>query len=367
MVTVIFYCSILLISVLFVWLSEKGRTWVERCFFLGIAFSLVFIPSAIRYDIGTDYLSYVLIFEEQSILEEYKYKEPGFYFVNWLLGSLDLGAQWAIATFALVFTATTFKSYPKRNAWLLHFLFFSILWYISFNVVRQAVALSFCLLALSYYFNKRYFLFLFLTVLGGLFHQTGFFITAVGLAAMVPLQNRLKTHVIPFLFIGLIVFATLYMGLVIDYVGQILKVLGMERYASYFYNSNHFISRDFGSGIGILVKVLFSIYVLLNTRQIIQLNERYWVLIILIFFYALGLVLASYIVIFERMVVTFIPASILSGYVLFELPRNRWLHRSVLAVFMLFLMLSFVKDGMGIETAYGNPKLNPYQTVFSTK
>ncbi len=109
------------------WASEKGRTRFDRWFLLGIAFLLVFVPAAIRYDIGTDYVNYLAIYEGTSAtktLEPYKFKEPLFYFVNWFYQSIDAHFQWVFATFAFIFTAVAFKAYPKKNAWLLHFLFF---------------------------------------------------------------------------------------------------------------------------------------------------------------------------------------------------------------------------------------------------
>lgn len=62
MATVIFYNFILLSSTFFVWLSEKGKGNLERYFFLGLAFLLVCVPAAIRYDVGADYMSYLAIY-----------------------------------------------------------------------------------------------------------------------------------------------------------------------------------------------------------------------------------------------------------------------------------------------------------------
>ena len=139
----------------------------------------------------------------------------------------------------------------------------------------------------------------------------------------------------------------------------------MTKYAGYFSSAKHFDVRDFGSGIGVLAKILFSIYVILNAKAFIQPNKNYWLLIVLVFAYAVGVVLANNIIIFGRMADTFVVAPIVAGYLLLQLPSNKKINRIVLGAFLVFLALSFIKDGMGIETSYANPKRNPYQTIFS--
>src|SRR5690554_4211706 len=105
MATVLFYNFIVLSSTFFVWLSEKGRTYVDRWVLLWIAFLIVFVPSAIRYGVGTDFFNYVDIYEN---LENYTWMEQGFYFINWALKSVDAHPQWSMAAFAFIFTAVAF-------------------------------------------------------------------------------------------------------------------------------------------------------------------------------------------------------------------------------------------------------------------
>lgn len=228
MPTVFFYSFILLSSTCFVWLSEKVRYRLDRWFFLGIAFLLVFVPSAIRFDIGTDYLNYLAIYEgtsEAKTLEPYKYKEPLFYFINWFLRSVDAHFQWLFAVFAFIFTAVAFKAYPRRNAWLLHFLFFSMLWFFSFNGIRQAIALSWCMLALIGFFEKRYLSFLILTLIGAAFHQSALFVTMAGVASLIPLGHHIKIRIAPIVFIGFVVFTFVSMSVVLVYMEQTLRLI----------------------------------------------------------------------------------------------------------------------------------------------
>lgn len=362
--TVFFYCSILFGSTFFVWVSEKGRTKIDRSFFLWIALLLVFIPSAIRYDIGTDYLNYVDIFEDHSRLESYKYKEFGFYFINWLFAQIGAGAQWPIATFAFVFTLIAFKGYPRKNAWVLHFLFFSMLWFFSFNGVRQAVALSFSMLSLFYFFEKRYFWSLLSIIFGSIFHQSALLVLLIGLFSFIPFNIFIKIIVTPLIFVVTLVITFVSISIVIPHLENILNFIGLTKYASYFDNSKYFIERGFGSGLGTLIKVCFSIYIVLNTKFFLKINKRYWLLILLTMAYAFGLVLASKIVIFDRMADVFSIAPIVGGYLLVSCGKKNIINHVIVLMFAFYVFLAFFKAGFGVETDYNDPKRNPYQTIF---
>lgn len=345
------------------WLSEKGKGNLERYFFLGIAFLLVFIPAAIRYDVGTDYLNYLAIYEDSMLLDKYKSAEPSFYFVNWFYKSIDAHFQWMFATFAFIFTMVAFRSYPRKQAWLLHFLIFSMLWFFSFNGMRQAIAVMWSLLALFYFFDRKYIWFFVLTLFGATFHQSVLFVALVGLVALFPLERRIKTRIAPLFFIGFIVFTLISMNVVLAYMEQIIGLVG-SKYVSYFDSSKHFAERDYGSGLGVLAKILFSIYIIWHAKNFIEVNERYWLLIVVVFFYAVGTVLGNDIIIFGRMGQTFVMGPVVAAFVLLQLPNNRVINRLVLGFFLIFLAFTYVKDSFGEPTTYGDPKRVPYQTVF---
>lgn len=365
MSTVIFYNFILFSSTFFVWLSEKGKGNLERYFFLGIAFLLVFVPAALRYDIGTDYLSYIDIFENPNRLEGYKYKEPLFYFVNWFYQRIDAHFQWLFATFAFIFTAVAFKAYPRKNAWLLHYVFFSMLWFFSFSGVRQAIAVAFVFLALFCYFNKQKTYFFVLILIGGLFHQSVLPVAVVGLLAMIPLGNTIKAKVSSAIFIVCVLLTFFLTSIVVEYIELLLNLFGFEQYTRHFLNANHFAVRDFGTGYGVLVSLFFSLYVLCRSDAILKAGDGYWLLILMVFLYSIMLILAGEIIIFERALLIFFVGPIFSVYVLVNVPHANVFDKLVCTAFVCFLMLSFIKNSIGAETSYSNPKRNPYQTVLS--
>lgn len=61
----------------------------------------------------------------------------------------------------------------------------SVFLFFSFNGVRQAVSISFVLLALFCFFDKRYVKFIIYTVVGSLFHQSAILIAILGAIALI--------------------------------------------------------------------------------------------------------------------------------------------------------------------------------------
>lgn len=238
----------------------------------------------------------------------------------------------------------------------------AMLWFFSLNGIRQAIAISFCLLALFKYFNKKILWFFILTGLGSLFHKSALFISLIGILALIPIRQSLKMYLFPWIFIGFITFTFISMSIVTFYIEQILSISGLTKYASYF-GSEHFSEREFGSGLGILIKVLFSIYIIINSKSILNLNKNYWCLILLVFIYTLGAILANNIIIFSRMADTFVISIIISSYVLLQIPDNIRLNKIIVILFSIFLLLSFIKTSFGIPTTYSDPMLNPYDSI----
>ncbi|OCL95926.1 EpsG family protein [Aliarcobacter thereius] len=170
--TYFIYNSILIFSTLFVWLSEKAKNGNSRFILLSIAFLIIFIPAAIRYNIGSDYWSYTELFYEYKITSvthlELAYKTL-LDIINFF--NLDSHSFFAISSFLIYFIL--FLSYPKKGAWIFHFAYMSIFYLQSFNLIRSSIVLSLCMLFFKLYVEKRHILFqVILLVVAFLFHKT---------------------------------------------------------------------------------------------------------------------------------------------------------------------------------------------------
>lgn len=360
MTTILLYLSILIFSTFFVYISEKGKGNLERIVFLSIAFLIIFIPAAIRDGIGTDFYNYVNIYYN---LDSNENLEPTYYFINWFLNRLGAHHQWIFIVSALIFTLAAFISYPKKNAWLFHFSVMTMLWFFSLNGIRQAISVAICLIAISNFFEKKYWAFFLLTFLAATFHTSAIFILAIGALALIPLRKNLQTKILPYIFIGFIFFSYISLNLIVYNIEFLLNLTGFTQY-SYYFNSRFFQSNEAVTGLGVIAKLAVSVYVILNTKQILAMNRQYWLFILLTVAYAVATVLASEVIIFVRMQNTFVLAQILTVYILYKLPENKQMNRLVLTFFMIFLLLTYVKSSIGSKTVISDPMTNPYKSIF---
>lgn len=360
MATVLLYISILLVSTFFVYISDKGKGELERKVFLSIAFLIVFIPSALRYDIGTDYLSYVSIYNN---IKYYDDIEPAYYLINWLLKTIDANQQWIFVVSAFIFTITIFKSYPKKYAWILHFVIIALLWFYSLNIMRQALASAFCFAATFKFFDKKYKQFYLLSIIGVLFHFSTILFLIVGTLSLIPIRKSLKTNVIPLVFLGVIVFSFVSVNIILANIELLLKIIGFSKYTDYF-GGRYYVNPEQGTGLGILLKISVCIYVFINAKVFLEYNKQYWLLIILAFMYSITVILSNEILILGRLQIIFLIAPIIISYALFVIPGNRQVHKLASIIFMLFAFYIFADKSVSSITDE-KAKLAPYQSIFS--
>lgn len=130
----------------------------------------------------------------------------------------------------------------------------------------------------------------------------------------------------------------------------------IEKYILYFSNSVHFAEREHGTGIGMIVKILFSLYFLLMSLKKIN-------VILLSYLYVISSLISFKIIIFERMQLIFIISLVYCVYILWKIGVYKKLNKIVIILFITFLWLAFLKDSYGASTTYGDPKINPYQSI----
>lgn len=366
MSTVIFYIAILVSSTFFVYISDKGKGSLERNTFLFIAFLITFIPPAIRYDIGTDYFSYISIYnniEYYNTSGGYKYIEPAYYLINKLLQLVNANVQWVFIISAFIYTYTSFKAYPKEKAWVLHLIIFVMLWLYSMNITRQSISTVFYLLALFKYFERKHWQFIIFSLIGISFHFSALVIAFAALVSQIPLKKSFKLYTAPPILIGIIIFTYISMGILVDYIEQILQLLNLTKYLSYF-GGKYFVDTDAGSSLGVFLKIATSIYIIINTKNILKINEQYWVIILLNALYAISTILAQNILIFGRLQLILTLAPIISTLILFNLPGRKQTHKLIALIIISLGLISFlvkILPGANQDEA----KLNPYQTILS--
>lgn len=112
-----------------------------------ITLSLLIIPAAIRYGIGTDYFSYVDIFNEIKFWGE-RNIEIGYLMLNKLIIYLNGDVQWVFAICAYATIIFCFKNVSNNRWYIYTILFVLIIYPWLFTTVRQILAASIAFYAL---------------------------------------------------------------------------------------------------------------------------------------------------------------------------------------------------------------------------
>jgi transmembrane protein EpsG len=178
---------------------------------LFVTMLILFMFSALRYQMGTDYEGYRRIFNIYLLDNNYRWNlfEPGFYHLINLTQIFTDNYQFFIATTSFFTLFFIYKALKEQSI----FMFFSLLLYVemyfyfnSFNLVRQYMAIAVCFYALRYVVRRGHFLKYFSFVL----LAASFHITAVVMLVVYPFL-RLKINYQTLLFYSFIVVISLFL------------------------------------------------------------------------------------------------------------------------------------------------------------
>lgn len=126
----------------------------------------------LRYDVGRDYLNYEKIFIAGYDLEKgYNFLQNVIYIFNGEFHHLTMLISFLMVVPIVYFFKNNLKKIKDLRIGILLFLI-SDFTFSSMNLMRQALASSFCFLAVDFYFKKKYINFLVLFLIGSFFHKS---------------------------------------------------------------------------------------------------------------------------------------------------------------------------------------------------
>lgn len=150
----------------------------KRYVFIGVGLSIfIFVLiSGLRYDVGTDYFSYLSEYNRVLVgLDFSRDFEIGFEALTrglsaWGLSPFFYFALWSFLQISLLYYAL--RGYKFLYPFLILILVLSGGYHMWMNGIRQSIALMFYLLSLVYVSEKRFYKFVFSIFLGYLFHKS---------------------------------------------------------------------------------------------------------------------------------------------------------------------------------------------------
>lgn len=363
--TLLLYNGILLVSTFFIYLSEKERTAIGRALCTTIAFFIVFLPAAFRFEIGRDYFSYQRIFNQIADGIYSGDIESGYYFLNWLVASLGLSYEWLVGLVAFLIYFIAFLSYPKKNRAVFHFFFFVIFYFASFNVLRSALVSSLSFLAcMRYMENKRKTQFIVTILFASLFHISALLFIVFPFLNWRVIKRLLRVKPLVFLSIGIFFFFT---AEIIQFAFQssLAEFMGFSRYSR---NTYYTSETEVRTGLGVLVKLSLLLLPFCFIKKVEQKFIQNNLLLLVILACILALILAATITIFSRVEQLFALGYVFAAYIMASSPRipYRW---GIISVYVLFYLITYNLDIMRgstnyLETCRGR-QITPYVSVFN--
>ena len=192
--TYLVYISVLIFSSICAYCVSRSRNYETEFFFRMATFLCMFLPAALRYGIGTDYFNYIDILNSRTLNSNIEW---AYRMMNDIIRYLNLDIQWIfIISSFLIYIPICFL--VKKNK--IYVLFFILLVYLrSYNIIRQAIAISFVLCAFSHYIENRKNIVL---IIGALFASTFHFSALLILPLILFLKIRFnKSFILIFLVI----------------------------------------------------------------------------------------------------------------------------------------------------------------------
>lgn len=199
---------------------------ISRIFIL-LSFLPLFLISALRYGIGTDYIPiYVKAFEHNFTAVGGEHFEIGFKMLTRFIMLFTNNSVWLFVVTSFIFCFFMYKAICDQSTevWFsILLLVFSVFYFMSFNVIRQCIGIAIFLYSIKYIKKREFLKYLFFIILASTIH--------ISMLIYLPLYFILNIRVNIKVQFGLLAVCILGYKLIVNLLIAIVK---MTRYKVYF-------------------------------------------------------------------------------------------------------------------------------------
>lgn len=355
-----FYLIILAACLVLNSLPRNSIFRVQNSFFFASTFIILLVISALRTDIGTDYVNYVRLYNDiihDSFVNSNV--EVGFYLVVTLSNYISKEPQLMFMIMSLI-TLTALFSTKKMRGFLGVFGVICVMYLPSFSLIRQTAAVAFVLCAILSLIegNKKQFL-LYIGI-GSCFH--------LSVLIILPFILLKRINLNPYL--GLIILVCFYFLVVKVNVAELILGNPLFRKTKYGVYSDFTMFNqptEIGSGLGVILKIIPSVIYLLCTVCFKNNNcnrDEINIISYLNYCYVIAVMLSVQIHIFNRLVDLFMFVPVITLLYIGQLSeKNKTILRTMLIiVLMINFTLMIFKNPSSNEGGLG---IYPYKTILS--
>lgn len=258
--TYLVYNFVLVFSVLFAWLSEKSVNL--RKLLLTASFSVLYLTSVLRFNIGHDYWNYVLSFKEIYNNEEIELLDKlSFGLVCKAFSFSPRGYLFVFAFYSFFTLFFLFKTLIKRNILPMGIFIFICYNYFftSLDQIRQTAAIFIFIYSIQFIEEKQFKNFLFSIILASLFHFSAIFLLPFYFL------NTKKIN-IWILFLMIIIFTAGYFsGLWENLRIRFIRFIPIYNYFADI--AKQLESQSLGTGLGFIYLLVINLIIIFNLRH----------------------------------------------------------------------------------------------------
>lgn len=256
MVHIIFSIAVLLSAI------PVGRS-KPRIYLYWLAFLLLFLFAALRYNFGNDYMSYL---NHYVAIRHGNWKIYGSQYLFTLINYLSPSFSFLIAISSFCFLFVVYRllknNLPPENIWMgiSVFLFSPYIFLINLSAIRQCLAMLLFIAAICYISKPgrcKFLVYIILILTASLIHKSALILLPVYFIANDKPIKKLHIGILMVVTLALLINPDLFLGI----TGRVLPLFNDKNYFSYFDSGNSNSLRS------ILLTLIPLCYLLLNSSR----------------------------------------------------------------------------------------------------
>lgn len=349
-----------IIAIFFAWL-EDNKTNRH-----GLKFSLftIFLYLALRYDFGNDYMHYLEMFNQINKFENInelsvtiKGNEFGWLYLNRIFKPLGFFTMTAVlAAFNCYVIYRFIKKYvPAKHYWFAVFLYtFQVSQMLILSTaMRQAVAVSFFILAIDYIIQKKPFKYIFFIFIATLFHTSA----AILLPLILISYINWKIKFVHIILVFVVFLIPIYFFKDITAYINVFVSQYFDTYSYYLENASGASISEIG--LGFFLNTFIYFVIMYNSQFEIDFEKSIFFKIAIISFIIIPLGFGVQLI--GRLNFYFMPALLIVFPIVFTKMKKifRMVYVATVMLFVLYNFYMFFNEGV-----YKIP-FRTYQTIFS--
>ena len=246
------------LSVLFAFISEKIKA--IKSFALFLSFFFIVSLCGLRYNVGTDYESYVTIFDNIK-LDNFVIIEPGYYFLNKIFLKFDFGYYFVFFTCSFVTYFILFYTLSREKILSLG-LFFTFTFgfvFLSNNIIRQGLVIPIFFYSIQFIHDKKLASYFITIIFCSLFHYSAILLMPIYWIWNFNIKQKSWAAIISLCF--LLSFSNFYKS-------YIIKLISLApKYSGYLLSGGEEHSA-IKSGMTMIVVYLLNLFIIFNYKHV---------------------------------------------------------------------------------------------------